>query len=145
MTIEQLESEVLMSGLFCSFVTVKMSPVERQGVRGGMLVCFCGKNCSVKYVVGQKKTSEPISGEGYHFEFQDKDGNVNLPQTTFTSGISLAPGEWTWFGAGFEVKYPCNCNFLLLALDSLAPGPNCPSPRPNCPGTNCTEKWTVSP
>jgi len=33
---------------------------------------------------------------------KDKDGNVNLPQTTFTSGISLAPGEWTWFGAGKE-------------------------------------------
>merc|ERR1711971_603311 len=33
---------------------------------------------------------------------KDKNGNVILPQTTFTSGISLAPGEWTWFGAGKE-------------------------------------------
>jgi hypothetical protein len=31
-----------------------------------------------------------------------KNGSVKLPQTTFTSGISLAPGEWTWFGAGKE-------------------------------------------
>jgi len=29
-------------------------------------------------------------------------GSVKLPQTTFTSGISLAPGDWTWFGAGKE-------------------------------------------
>ena len=27
-------------------------------------------------------------------------GSGNLPQTTFTSGISLAPEVWTWFGAG---------------------------------------------
>jgi len=33
---------------------------------------------------------------------KDKNGSVNLPQTTFTSGISLSPGEWTWFGAGKE-------------------------------------------
>merc|ERR1711981_1258546 len=33
---------------------------------------------------------------------KDKNGIVKLPQTTFTSGISLAPGEWTWFGAGKE-------------------------------------------
>jgi hypothetical protein len=31
-----------------------------------------------------------------------KNGSVKLPQTTFTSGISLAPGDWTWFGAGKE-------------------------------------------
>merc|ERR1712180_116069 len=29
-------------------------------------------------------------------------GSGNLPQTTFTSGISLAPEVWTWFGAGKE-------------------------------------------
>lgn len=29
-------------------------------------------------------------------------GSGNLPQTTFTSGISLAPEMWTWFGAGKE-------------------------------------------
>jgi hypothetical protein len=33
---------------------------------------------------------------------KDKNGSVKLPQTTFTSGISLAPREWTWFGAGKE-------------------------------------------
>merc|ERR1712088_716838 len=33
---------------------------------------------------------------------KDKNGIVKLPQTTFTSGISLSHGEWTWFGAGKE-------------------------------------------
>jgi len=39
---------------------------------------------------------------------KDKNGIVNLEQTTFTSGISLSPGEWTWFGAGKEENSKVN-------------------------------------
>jgi len=40
---------------------------------------------------------------------KEKNGSAKLPQTAFTSGISLAPGKWTWFGAGKEE----NSTFLV--------------------------------
>jgi len=46
-----------------------------------------------------------------------KNGSVKLPQTTFTSGISLAPGEWTWFGAGKEEN--STVDDQLMIRDSL--------------------------
>merc|ERR1712088_811172 len=49
---------------------------------------------------------------------KDKNGIVNLEQTTFTSGISLSPGEWTWFGAGKEENSKVNETITASMIDN---------------------------
>jgi len=49
-------------------------------------------------------------------------GSVKLPQTTFTSGISLAPGDWTWFGAGKEENSTVD-DWIANQVNSTATAP----------------------
>merc|ERR1712010_432554 len=51
---------------------------------------------------------------------KEKNGSAKLPQTAFTSGISLAPGKWTWFGAGKEE----NSTFIVDSPNNSTPSLN---------------------
>merc|ERR1711971_454752 len=64
---------------------------------------------------------------------KDKNGNVILPQTTFTSGISLAPGEWTWFGAGKEENSTVD-ELIEASLNKTRP----------VGGNSSSEEWFVA-